>query len=491
MKFFTTIWIIIAILIPNSILAEDIKPEILDKTRKAIVSIDIRISVSAYGVTGNASGTGFIADKANGLIVTNAHIANPASVGSYFVTFFNGKQSEAKVIYCDGWQDYALMKIDPKDIPSDTTEIIFSKTEPKQNQNVFIIGNNEAQDFSFHAGHLSNLYDISGSMPQQTYVINLNARGGSSGSPLLNDNGEAIGVHYGASDTYGLSLKGEYVTHSLEAIKKGIVPSRKHMGIITSTYSLDKAVNHRNFPKNIMEDYIKKYPDARNKVIQVIQALKNSPAEALLQTGDIIWQINGADVTASLFTLDNAMNLSKDNKVQLVIYRNGKKIDLDVPLYDVDSHQVKTLVEFAGATIFEADDFTSAKSGIPLGTVAIVNIKQGSALSANPLFLNLGQGHPATWRMYIDELDNNPVKDLKSLIDLLPAVVSKKFVTMRVTNHQPYFEFFDGIMQTAHRNAVIDITLDALDAKPRIMKFQNQTGEWNIETLVSEDNYHN
>ena len=109
MNFFSKLLMIIAIIIPCTVCAEDVKPEILEKTRKAIVSIDARISVSAYQATGNMKGTGFIADKKTGLLVTNAHVAVPASVGSYFVTFSNGKQTEAKVLYCDTWQDYARM----------------------------------------------------------------------------------------------------------------------------------------------------------------------------------------------------------------------------------------------------------------------------------------------------------------------------------------------------------------------------------------------
>ncbi len=483
MNFFSRVLIIIAVIIPFGAFAEDIKPEILEKTRKAIVSIDSRISVSAYNATGNMKGTGFIADKKAGLLVTNAHVAVPASVGSYFVTFSNGKQTEAKVLYCDTWQDYAIMRVDPKEVPLDATEVVFSKEEAKQNQNVFIIGNNEAQDFSFHTGYLSNLYDINGSMPQQTYVVNLNARGGSSGSPLLNVKGEAIGLNYGGSDTYGLSLKGSYITHALDAFRKNELPSRKHIGVLTEIYSLDKATNHRAFPKDVMENYIKTYPDARNKVIAVKNVLTNSPAEAFLFPGDIIWQIDGIDVASELFTLDNAMNIAGAEKVQLTIYRDGQKLDVHIPLYDVNKYQIKELVEFAGATIFEADDFVSAKSGAPLGAVSIVNIQQGRGMSVVPQLLKLSDNNPATWRINITALDRHPITNLKSLVDALPNVMPKKFITINFVNYQPYFEWFNGVMNTSHSNAVVDVTLDALDAKPRVMTFSNETGDWNVEEV--------
>jgi len=324
-------------------------------------------------------------------------------------------------------------------------------------------------------------------MPQQTYVVNLNTRGGSSGSPLLNAKGEAIGLNYGGSDTFGLSLKGSYVMHALDAFRKNQLPSRRHIGVLTEVYSLDKANNHRAFPKDVMENYIKTYPDARNKVIIVKALLKDSPAEAFLLPGDIIWQIDGLDVVAELFTLDNAMNLSRSDKVKLTIYREGKKLDLDIPLYDVNKYQIKELVEFAGATVFEADDFVSAKSGMPLGAVSIINIQQGRGLSVVPHFLKLSDNNPPTWRMNIKSLDHHPIADLKSLIDILPDVMSKKFITINFMNYQPTFESFNWVMQSAHNNAVVDVTLDALDAKPRIMRFSHETGDWDVEEIKGKE----
>ena len=158
----------------SNVSAAEIPPQILDKIQKAVVTIDSRISLSAYKARTTGSGTGFIADKKNGLIVTNAHMISPASIGIYFITFFNGQQAEAKLLYYDSWQDFAVLKTDSTLLPKEALEIPFAKEPPKLGQDVFIVGNNEAQDFSFHTGYLSNLYDINGEMPQHTYIVNLN-----------------------------------------------------------------------------------------------------------------------------------------------------------------------------------------------------------------------------------------------------------------------------------------------------------------------------
>lgn len=462
-------------------IAADISPEVLENIRKGVITIDSRISISAYQDKGNFKGTGFIADKKSGLVVTNAHVISPASIGIYYVTFFNGKQSEAKLLYYDSWQDFAILKIEPKEFPEESMHIPFAKKAPKRGDDVFIVGNNEAQGFSFHSGYLSNLYEINGGMPQRTYVVNLNVTGGSSGSPLVNMKGEALGINYGGSKTYGLSLKGEYITYAVDAIKNGKVPTRKHMGAMTRIYSLDKAVNHRHFPKDKMEAYIKKNPDFRNKVIVVKHTLNNSGAKEKLMPGDIIWEVNSHKIGPDLFLLDDEMNKSKTNYVNLTIYRDGKDINIDVPLYDVMNYQVSNLVDFAGAIIFKADDYSAAKYGLALGDVAFVHVKEGSGMSKIPTLVRYAD--KITYRLKIEKLNKRKVTDLDSVISILPKIVKEKFITIDYTNYQPYFEEFNQIFQSSHNYMSSDITLDALDAKPRMMKFDFSKGEWKVEEI--------
>lgn len=468
------------LLISNMCFANNIKPEVLENIRKGVVTIDSRISIAAYKETGNFAGTGFITDKESGLIVTNAHVVNPASIGIYFVTFFNGKQSQAKLLYYDSWQDFAILKVDSDEFPQKSVKIPFSKEKPKTGQEVFIVGNNEAQGFSFHSGYLANLNEIAGEMPAQTYVVNLNVSGGSSGSPLVNLNGEALGINYGGSQTYGLSLKGEYITYALDFIKNGKIPARHHIGSMSNIYSLDKAVNHRKFPKKVMEQYIKNHPEFRNKAIRVEYNLQNSPANKYLLPGDILWKVNGKEIGANLFVLDSEMNKASKS-IRLTIYRNGKKLNLDVPIYNVMDYQVNKLVDFAGGIIFQADNYLSAKTGIPLGEVSFVHVKQGSGLSS--VKAHVRYGDKVTYRLNINELNNNKIGNLDDLIRILPDIIKEKFITINFKNHQPYVEGFNGNLQSGHNNMTSDITLDALDIKPRIMKFDFLEGQWNVEMV--------
>ena len=87
--------------------------------------------------------------------------------------------------------------------------------------------------------------------------------------------------------------------------------------------------------------------------------------------GDIIWAINNQELGGDLTILDQAMNAAKDI-ITLTIFRNGQKLDKEIKLYDLEKTKILQMIDFAGAIFFEVDDYAAAKSGIPIGSVAIV-----------------------------------------------------------------------------------------------------------------------
>lgn len=124
----------------------------IEKVKKSIVTINSSIALSAYHNSGNWNGTGFIVDGKNGYIITNQHVVGRASAGTYFVTFYNGKEAEAKVVFVDEYIDFAILKINPEEFPADYEMVTLTEEEPALQSKVFIIGNTEGQGFSFHEG---------------------------------------------------------------------------------------------------------------------------------------------------------------------------------------------------------------------------------------------------------------------------------------------------------------------------------------------------
>lgn len=355
----TTRLILIGILLcfstPVSFSKNTFKNKVIEHTKKSVVTVHTSTSLKAYGpIIKKQEGTGCMVDKTQGIILTNRHVVDPMAINTYNITFYNGEQADAKLFYYDPWLDYAFLKVPPEDIPDDTTTIAFSTLAPEINQSVFIISNNEGKGASMHTGKVSGIHTVIGSMPQHAINVSMNTKGGSSGSPIVDSQGKAIALNYAGDETFGIGLHSAYIQYALSLIRKGKIPVRKHIGVITSTYSLNDGVKYRNFSKEKVKAYIKQFPTALSNAIQVVRALQGTPADGKLLAGDILWAVDGQVIGPNLVTLDMAMNTAHVSQVRLTICRNGEWLDIDMPLYDLEDHKVTQMVSFGGALFFRS-----------------------------------------------------------------------------------------------------------------------------------------
>lgn len=151
-----------------------------EKINPAIVCVDSHVS------DGISCGTGCIIDK-SGIILTSAHVIDIGN--NVVVTMFNGQDYNAKVIKRLGEnKDIALLKID---VPTELKTVKFGNSEKiKVGQKVLAIGNPFGFNGTLTQGIISRI-DYSKNRIQTDAAINP----GSSGGPLLNKNGEIIGIN--------------------------------------------------------------------------------------------------------------------------------------------------------------------------------------------------------------------------------------------------------------------------------------------------------
>lgn len=153
---------------------------IYEKINPAIVSIDSHVS------DGISCGTGCIIDK-RGIILTSAHVVDVGN--NVVVTMFNGQDYNAKVIQRFGEnKDIVLLKID---VLADLKTVKLGDSEKiKVGQKVLAIGNPFGFNGTLTQGIISRI-DYAKNRIQTDAAINP----GSSGGPLLNKNGEIIGIN--------------------------------------------------------------------------------------------------------------------------------------------------------------------------------------------------------------------------------------------------------------------------------------------------------
>jgi tetratricopeptide (TPR) repeat protein len=140
-------------------------------------------------------GTGFFFSE-NGYGITNKHIYDALNIKKAFILSGDGGEFEIENWYkMDEELDYAIFKV-KKTSKSTITPLKISKDEISPGNNMCIIGNPQGRLFTIKNGIIS-------SVDNNKFEHSAPTAGGSSGSPILNEKGEVIGLHHSGGKDKG------------------------------------------------------------------------------------------------------------------------------------------------------------------------------------------------------------------------------------------------------------------------------------------------
>ena len=174
--------------------AEEAFTPLYQQTEPGVVNI--QVYMQQQGVQGEGAGSGFILDN-QGHIVTNNHVVADADLIT--VVFFDGFQTQAQTVGLDPDSDLAVIKVDR--LPDNVHPLPLGDSDNVQvGEWVAAIGNPFALGSSLTVGVVSAVGRTiaSGATPfaiPQAIQTDAAINPGNSGGPLLNLNGEIIGVN--------------------------------------------------------------------------------------------------------------------------------------------------------------------------------------------------------------------------------------------------------------------------------------------------------
>jgi S1-C subfamily serine protease len=154
-------------------------------------SLDKVVGIKA----GGGSGTGFVAES-SGLIFTNRHVVQ--SKKTVDISYADGTETTADVIFRDREKDLAILRPASARIKSPLP--LCYASYPKPGEEVFALGNPRGLANTVTRGIVSSVRRAEGEfrsvVPEGTTLIQTDAavNPGNSGGPLLNANGEVIGI---------------------------------------------------------------------------------------------------------------------------------------------------------------------------------------------------------------------------------------------------------------------------------------------------------
>lgn len=315
--------------------------EITRKVEPAVVSIDTKgkvVQATAQGsqATPNdadildflkrqmsprpvrAVGSGFIVDK-SGYIMTNAHVVDEAS--RIMVKLDSGEEFLATVVGTDQETDLAVLKIDAR------RELPFVKFADSDKAEVgdwvLALGSPFGLAKSVTAGIISQTRRETpyASAFQKFIQTDAAINRGNSGGPLVNMDGEVVGVNSQIATSTGdyngvgfalPSREAEYVFRQI--IGNGKV-RRGYMGVLLDS---------------VKSEFASVYglKDARGAIVTEVRDKKGPAALAGLQVGDIIVEFNGQKITSAQDLIARVAATSPEQAVTFGVLReNGSGLE--------------------------------------------------------------------------------------------------------------------------------------------------------------------
>ncbi|MGC9522812.1 MAG: S1C family serine protease [Anaerolineae bacterium] len=306
----------------------------------AVVYIVVTSGSGNFPISSGGSGSGFVYSE-EGYVITNNHVVDAGS--SYEIVFATGDRARAELIGSDPDSDLAVLQVD--ELPNGVMPLpLGDSTSLEVGQLTVAIGSPFGEQGSMSLGIISGL---GRSLPSQrmtntgtTYslpqVIQTDApiNPGNSGGPLLNLNGEVIGVNAAIASTTGVS-SGVGFAIPVNVIKR-VVPSLIEDGEVIYPYM------GITFDGEVSLSDMELYGLSQTQGAYVISVTPGSPADeaglvaADAETGrggDLIVAIDGQPIqTFSDLNSYLVLETEVGQTLELTVLRGDERITLPLTL---------------------------------------------------------------------------------------------------------------------------------------------------------------
>jgi serine protease Do len=275
-------------------------------------------------------GTGFIFDK-TGYILTNQHVIEGADEIEVIVEGHK-EPFKAELLGTAPDLDLAVVKISGKD---DFATLPFGNSDQMRVGDwVTAIGNPMGFDHTVSVGVLSakereikipdgNKTRVYQHLLQTDASINP----GNSGGPLLNLNGEVIGINTAVSSQaqgIGFAIPTSTVMTVLDNLKNNVKIQKPFVGISM---------------QDIEETWVKELKLENTDGVLVRSVVRNSPADKSgIQPYDVIVDINGTKIKNAQEFSDKVKTFKVGDKIKMVVIRDGLKMDTGLTIGDMNDY---------------------------------------------------------------------------------------------------------------------------------------------------------
>lgn len=266
----------------------------------------------------NGMGTGVVIDS-RGYIVTNHHVVD--GVKEVEVTLHDGRQFTAELVARDSETDLAIIKIDSPEPLEVVT--IGTSSDLMPGESVIALGNAYGYEHTATRGIISSLHRAVQVSDAQFYddLIQTDAsiNPGNSGGPLLNIDGEMIGINV-----------------AVRAGAQGIgfaIPVDKVVKVTTELFA---KINSRRVDHGLT--FAERHP--RDHKLVVADVAPDSPAaEAGIEPGDVLVRMGDIPIRSELDFQRALLGQGPDEPLNLAVSRSNHQVEAALALVEPEPAQ--------------------------------------------------------------------------------------------------------------------------------------------------------